>query len=93
MLEGLAQGREKAIARMRERAAITETLARRLYDIDLLAGHPPRGRAGRLSRAMRREGVSITERGVRKILERLSSSSDSLRSNAQQSIPESPEPP
>lgn len=61
---------------------------RRALDHDLLAGHKPRGRAGRIARRLRRDGFRLSVRGVAKILERLSSGSDSMQSNSQHHNPE-----
>jgi hypothetical protein len=80
VLQALERGRQRAIERQRRRGAITETLVRRLLDDDLLAARGVRGRAGRIQRALRRSGIDLTERGVRKVLERLSSGSDSIES-------------
>lgn len=78
VLEALARGREKAVAAAQARGATTARAVRRALDVDVLEGHGERGRAGRIARRLKRGGVKITERGVRKILERLSSGSGSL---------------
>ena len=77
VLANLARGRERAVAAARERGAITARAVRRALDVDVLEGRGERGRAGRIARRLQRGGVTISERGVRKILERLSSGSDS----------------
>ena len=73
VLASLSKGRLKAIemnqARSRERANLLLPLA----TADVLAGRPPRGRAGRLARQLRREGNTLSERQVKRILDRLSS--------------------
>ena len=77
VLAALERGRERAIAAARERGAVTARAVRRELDIDVLAGHPVRGRAGRIARRLRRQGVTLSERATRTILERLSIASDS----------------
>ncbi len=79
VLEALAEGRRIAIQQRKAQAADNERLVRLELDRDILAGHPERGRPGRISRRLRGR---IGERGVRKILERLSSGSDCLRQTA-----------
>jgi hypothetical protein len=75
VLAALEAGRREGIARAQARAAALAVAVRRELDSDILAGHAERGRAGRISRRLAREGVTVTERGARKILERLSSRS------------------
>lgn len=74
VLAALAAGRQRAIDRARERGAITATLVRRALDVDILEGRPPWGRAGRISRSLRRRGVVVSDRRVREILLALLSS-------------------
>lgn len=74
VLDSLERGRALAINRARKLAAPNELAVRRLLDLDILAGNPHRGRAKRIAAAL----GYLTERGVRNILERLSSRSDSL---------------
>lgn len=78
VLAALSRGRARAIEAARARGAANELEVRRLLDLDILAGHDERGRAGRIARRMTKP---ISERGVRKILDRLSSDSDSSMSN------------
>lgn len=78
VLASLARGREKAVAGAQARGAVTVRAVRRALDVDVLQGHGERGRAGRVQRRLWREGVNVSERQVRKILERLSSGSGSL---------------
>lgn len=77
VLAGLEAGRQAAIAKAQARAAVTAREVRRALDVDVLEGRPERGRAGRIARRLHRDGLRISERGVRKILERLSSGSGS----------------
>jgi len=77
VLAALDAGRERAIAYQRERAARYERLVRPELDLDILAGHPERGRAGRIARRL-----GISEGGCRKILHRLSSCSASVGHSA-----------
>jgi hypothetical protein len=85
VLQALSEGRQRAIAVKREAAAPVEREVRRALDVDILAGHPQRGRAARIARAIHHR---VTERGVRKILERLFSGSDSLVSTRASSLTE-----
>ena len=78
VLAGLAKGRRRAIEDAQARGAITRRAVRRALDVDVLEGRSERGRAGRIARRLRRQGVGISERHVRRILDTLSSVSDSL---------------
>lgn len=78
LLAVLAAGRERAIATQREHGAITIRAVRRQLDVDVLEGRSERGRAGRIARRLRRLGLTVSERHVRRILaDILSSVSDS----------------
>lgn len=93
VLAGLAKGRQRAIELARERARRNERLVLEALNHDILAGHPERGRAGRIHRRLTRQfshspdGVpghapngeppSISLRTVRNILARLASVADS----------------
>jgi hypothetical protein len=72
ILAGLESGRQKAIAASRERAAATWRAVRRASDDDVLEGHSERGRAGRIARRLRRDGTTISERHVFRLLAALS---------------------
>jgi hypothetical protein len=52
VLANLDEGRQKAHRRAREAAAPVYLAIRRALDQDILAGFPPRGRAGRIARAI-----------------------------------------
>lgn len=83
VLVALEAGRQRAIAEARARSATLARQVRRLMDDDALAGHSPRGRAGRIARRLRRAGVTVTERHVRRILsDTLSSESGSPTQDA-----------
>jgi hypothetical protein len=79
VLAALDRGRALAIAAARERGEAHTLEVRRLLDLDILAGRSAWGRAGRIARRM---GGRIKERSVRRILDKLSSVSDSSCSNA-----------
>jgi len=78
VLANLEAGRRRGIAAARERAAQAWRAVRRELDLDVLEGHAERGRAVRIHRRLWRHNVRLTERQVRKILERLASGSDCL---------------
>lgn len=73
----LADGRQLAIADARLKGARSARAVLGELNKDILRGHPPRGRAGRITRRLRTHGVSLTERQVLRILDRLASVSDS----------------
>ena len=73
VLAGLAKGRQRAIARAKARAAETQLLVIIAANADRDAGRPLRGRAGRIRRKLH---DAISERHVKRILDRLSSVSD-----------------
>lgn len=68
-IEGLELGRRKAIEQAKLRAAKNAALVMNLAMIDLDAGRPVRGRAGRIARKL--EGL-LTERSVKRILVKFS---------------------
>jgi hypothetical protein len=89
--QALEKGRAAAIAKARDEGAHNADKVRVALDKDILAGHGDRGRAGRIAKMVRghvrvRAGIEvrnfISPRGVRKILERLSSGSASVSSNS-----------
>lgn len=73
-LEGLAKGRQRAIEVAKVRAAqhATEVMSAALKDLD--DGYPARGRAKRIALGLPpdRWGKRLTERSVKRILDRLS---------------------
>lgn len=77
ILAGLAKGRQKAVERAQAQGAVTARAVRRALDVDVLEGRGERGRAGRIARRLRREGVTVGERQVRRIIDTLSSMSGS----------------
>lgn len=79
VLAGLAKGRARAIEVQRQHGATTARAVRRALDVDVLEGRPPRGRAGRIGRRLRRDGISVSERQVARILAALISVSDTTR--------------
>jgi len=82
VLAGLTAGREKAIRRAQTRAGALAALVLDLAHADMLAGRPARGRAGRVRRKLSALGRTTSERHVKRILDGLSSVSDSTRSNS-----------
>lgn len=74
VLAAFTKGREIAIERARARAAPAERAVRELLDTDILAGHPPRGRAERISRRLH---GTVSRRTVQRILARLYSVANS----------------
>lgn len=79
VLSELAKGRQRAIERARQIGAANAMQVMALAVIDAQAGRSVRGRAGRISRKL---GGLLTERSVKRIMDRLSSVSDSIRHNA-----------
>lgn len=69
ILAGLARGRQIAIQRAKDTASRNIALILPLVNADIAAGHPLRGRAGRICRKLK---GGLTERGVKRILDRLS---------------------
>lgn len=88
VLAGLAKGRQRAIemnqARAKARASVILTLAA----ADVVAGRPTRGRAGRLSRQLKRAGTGLSERHVKRLLDRLFKMSDLMAQNSFQTTKE-----
>lgn len=74
VLDGLAKGRQQAIAQAKERAAFHVAKVVIHTNADVAAGKPERGRAGRISRKL---GGILSERQVKRILDTLSCMSDS----------------
>lgn len=74
VLEGLDKGRQRAIAQSKERAAFHVAKVVIHSNADFASGKPERGRAGRIARKL---GGMLSERQVKRILDRLSSVSDS----------------
>jgi hypothetical protein len=68
VLAGLERGRQRAIAQRKAAAAPRERAVRRELDLDVLAGHPERGRAARIARVLR-----LDRRAVARVLARLQS--------------------
>ncbi len=68
VLDGLAKGRQRAIAQAQGRAARHAALILDLARIDMAQGRSARGLAGRISRKL---GGTPSESHVRKILRRL----------------------
>lgn len=70
-LEGLTRGRQRAIELAKERAAknAVEVMKEAIKDLD--AGNPTRGRAKRIALGLP-PGKCLTERSVKRILDRLS---------------------
>lgn len=68
VLAAFEKGRAQAIAQSKARAAPVEREVRRQLDLDILAGHTPRGRAGRIARELR---GAVSRRTVARILARL----------------------
>lgn len=65
VLAAFEKGRAQAIAQSKARAAPVEREVRRQLDLDILAGHPLRGRAGRIARSLR---GAVSRRTVARIL-------------------------
>lgn len=92
VLKALTKGRRRAIEAAQARARSNERLVVEALNYDILAGHPARGRAGRIHRRIVRQfspnGVPglggelpvarISLRTVRNILARLASVADSF---------------
>lgn len=78
VLAGLERGRQRAIATQRARADHLAELVQRAERLDRAAGLPERGRAGRVARRLRRACIEVSDRHIRRILDSLSSVSDSL---------------
>ena len=76
VLAGLDKGRSKAIAQAQERAAQKTMLVVIAANADRDAGWPSRGLAGRISRKL---GGAISERHCKRILDALSSVSETSR--------------
>lgn len=74
VLAGLDKGRHRAIAQAKERAAFHVAKVVIHSNADFASGKPERGRAGRIARKL---GGMLSERQVKRILDRLSSVSDS----------------
>ena len=74
VLAGLFKGRQRAIEQAKERAAFHVAKVVIHANADVAARKPERGRAGRISRRL---GGMLSERQVKRILDRLSSVSDS----------------
>lgn len=83
VLRALSHGRTRAITAAKERAALVEREIRLHLDLDILRGHLPRGRAKRISLAMR---GSVSERHVKRLLDKFFSVSDSSESNVGNSM-------
>jgi hypothetical protein len=77
VIAALNQGRQKAIARAKAAAAEHQVLVMRADLLDRSLGTGSRGRAGRITRRLRRNGIEISERHVKRILDTLVSVSDS----------------
>lgn len=75
VLAGLAKGLQHAIAaaQARSRHRAEQILAK--ASMDMLRGKPARGRAGRITRLLNRNGDQISERQVKRILDMLFSMS------------------
>jgi hypothetical protein len=73
VLAGLDRGRAIAIAQAKARSAQRVGLIVVLVNTDTQQGRPDRGRAGRIARKL---GGLISERHVKRILDRLSRMSD-----------------
>ena len=78
VLDGLDKGRQRAITQAKERAAFHVAKVVIHANVDVAAGKPERGRAGRISRKL--SGI-LSERQVKRILDRLSCMSDSAEQN------------
>jgi hypothetical protein len=74
----LDAGRAKRIANAKQRGAASAALVADLAMLDLAAGRPERGRAGRIARKLHGE---LSESRVRKILRAFSNATDSTASN------------
>lgn len=74
VLEGLAKGRQLAIGLAKFRAALNAKLVMDAALKDLDAGEPARGRAKRIVKGLPPDpsGRSLTERSVKRILDKLS---------------------
>ncbi len=75
VLEGLAKGRQLAIEQAKARAAENARLVMRAAIRDLDAGEPARGRAKRIALVLEPDVSGkqrLTERSVKRILDRLS---------------------
>jgi hypothetical protein len=83
VLTALAAGRTKANEAKKRQAAYKLQLVQELAAAADLASRPRRGLAGRISRKLGKMGLAISERQVQKYLATLSSSSDSLLSNVE----------
>ena len=78
VLDGLAKGRQRAIAQAQERGARLQMLVIIAANADRNAGKPARGLAGRIARKL---CGMISERHCKRILDSLSSMSESLGQN------------
>lgn len=83
VLLGLAKGRARAIAQAKARGAARLAMIVVLANEDLQRGRPSRGRASRIARKL--HGL-LSERHVKRILDRLSSVSDPEAQTAVQTI-------
>ncbi len=73
VLAGLARGRQKINQARKEQAGVWRRIVLEYAVADAQAGHPPRGRAGRIARKLtRRLGKSLSERRIQKYLVLLS---------------------
>lgn len=73
VLAGLAKGRQRAALLVQARVRALEEAVVVLAEADIAKGHRAWGRAGRIQRKM---GSNISERHVKRILDRLSGRSD-----------------
>lgn len=77
VLAGFEQGRRQAHELQRQRAAHLAELVLRAERLDRAAGRPVRGRSVRIGRRLRRDGIAVSDRHVRRIMDRLYCVSDS----------------
>ena len=82
VLAALEAGRARAIDQAKAQAAQNQRAVREALDVDIIAGNPERGRAGRIARVVRVHGYQVTRRTVQRILDKLSSVSSSACSDA-----------
>lgn len=68
VLANLAEGRAVRREQQQRRAAALRELIQRAARLDRADTKPDRGRAGRISRRLRRDGIDVSERWVRKII-------------------------
>lgn len=72
VLANLSAGRVEAIKSQRTRGSVTEMAVRRAYDVDVLEGRAKYGRINRIARHVRRQGIKVSARQVRRILRKIS---------------------